>query len=494
MCYHTFCPEVVIFFFFQAEDGIRDAQESRGLGDVYKRQEYTPLERIAPAVEHLRQWYAQGETRSLAYRRDQLSQLRRLIAENTDRLAEAVRLDMGRHPSFTKQVIGGCVASCDDCLENLEDWAATRTTRSAGPPAGENVCQVRWIPRGTVLIVGTWNFPNPLVWKPLASALAAGNTVLVKLNEVCEHTSRLMASLIGSYMDPKAVTAIQGGVEVATEVLRQRFDLIFYTGNTGVGRVVMRAAAEHLTPCVLELGGKNPVVVAADADLNIAARKIVDGRFKNTGQFCVAPDYVLCEEEVCDALVLEMKRAVTEFFGPDPKGCNSYGRIINERHTSRVVSLLQEHHGGEVVTGGDYDVEECYVGPTIVRGPRPGSRLMQEEIFGPILVVQPISDITAAIKHINSQERSLALYVFSDSEVTVDQVIDSTCSGGACANDVIIHMLNDVLPFGGCGHSGFGSYHGEWGFKAFSHEKGVMLISATDEGGTRFPPYETSSL
>eukprot|EP00656_Telonema_subtile_P009242 TRINITY_DN1433_c0_g1_i4.p1 TRINITY_DN1433_c0_g1~~TRINITY_DN1433_c0_g1_i4.p1 ORF type:complete len:477 (-),score=89.51 TRINITY_DN1433_c0_g1_i4:304-1734(-) len=449
---------------------------------------YTPLEDIPGLVQDLRSSFRNGTTRPLEYRKTQLTALRALISENSAALADAVCADMGRHPTFTKGVLHGCVASCDDCLANLDAWCAPKSCGVAGPPAGSNSCELRYIPRGTALVVGTWNFPNPLVWKPLASALAAGNTVLLKLNEICEHTSALMEELVAKYMDPTCVRVVQGGVEVATEVLKQRFDIIFYTGNTMVGRVVMRAAAEHLTPCVLELGGKNPVVVAADADIRTAARKIVDGRFKNTGQFCVAPDYVLCEASVQDELVEQMKLAVVEFFTDTPKKCDSYGRIINRRHTARVAALLEDH-GGEVVAGGEVDLERSYVAPTIVLEPSKDSKLMQDEVFGPILSVCSVPDVPAAVDHIQSAEAPLALYVFSGSQETVDLVINSTHSGGACANDVIIHMLNDMIPFGGCGHSGFGSYHGEWGFKAFSHEKGVMLVDPADSGGKRFPPF-----
>jgi acyl-CoA reductase-like NAD-dependent aldehyde dehydrogenase len=370
----------------------------------------------------------------------------------------------------------------------LENWAAPVVVK---PGAMET----RYVARGTVLVISTWNFPNPLALKPLAAALAAGNTCVVKMSEIAPTIGKLLGDLITKYCDPKAVRVVQGAIPQATALLSEKFDLIFYTGNTTVGKIVMKAAAQHLTPCVLELGGKNPVVVAADANIPIAARKIVDGRFKNAGQFCVAPDHVLCDESVKAELVKEMKLAVEEFFTANPKECTSYSRIVNQRHTRRVQKMLQEDHGGSVVAGGEVDISARYVAPTLVLEPKKTSAMMTEEIFGPILPIVGVQSLPVAIEFINSRPRSLALYVFSGNKATTDFVIDKTHSGGACINDVIVHMLNEDLPFGGNGASGHGSYHGIYGFRAFSHEKAVMTMPPDSlppphlKGG-RFPPFE----
>ena len=371
-------------------------------------------------------------------------------------------------------------------LENLDAWRAPVPHKSITP---NDTCQVRYQPRGVVLIIGTWNFPNPLVLKPLASAIAAGNTVLLKLSEVCPNVSATHAELLQKYLGPDIVRIVKGGVPQATEVLRQKFDMIFYTGNTAVGKVVMRAAAEHLTPCVLELGGKNPVVVARDADINIAARKIVDGRLKNVGQFCVAPDHVFVEEPVAKELASAMVAAVREFYTEDPKTSASFSRIISERHAARIAGLLNDEHGGDILVGGKYDIADRYVDPTIVYNPDDASRVMNEEIFGPILPVKTVASISDAIERINKRPRSLALYVFTSNDETAQRIVNSTFSGGACVNDVIVHMLNTVLPFGGNGESGMGSYHGVYGFRSFSHEKAVMHVAhGSDRAG--YPPFE----
>ena len=448
----------------------------------------TPLKSIAPLVEGLRASFASGCMRPLAARKQQLGRLKSLVADNKDALAAAVQQDLARHPAFTAKILGGCVASCQYAIDNVDAWAAPRPLDSIG----ERQCELRYAARGAVLVVGTWNFPNPLVIKPLASALAAGCCVLVKLSEVCEHTSALLGRLLEAYLDPRVVRCVRGGVPQATEVLRQKFDTIFYTGNTQVGRVVMRAAAEHLCPCVLELGGKNPVLVGHDANVEVAARKIVDGRLKNAGQFCVAPDYVLADAKVKDALVEAMAKAIVDFFGDDPKQSPSYSRIVNQRHTRRIAALLDDAHAGRVAAGGQYDIGACYVAPTVVVDPSPSSRMMTAEIFGPILPVLAVPDMDAAVAFVNARARPLALYVFSGTAETARGVVDATHSGGSCVNDVIIHMLNEVLPFGGCGESGMGSYHGIFGFKAFSHEKAVMSVAASDDGGVRFPPYASA--
>ena len=445
----------------------------------------TPLDAIAGLVAGLRASHAARVMGDLSARRAQLGRLKAMVAENKDALAAAVQRDLARHPAFTAKILGGCMASCQHAIDNLDAWAAPRRLEDIG----DKRCELRYVARGTVLIVGTWNFPNPLVIKPLASALAAGCCVLVKLSEVCEHTSALLGRLLGAYLDPRVVRTVAGGVPQATEVLRQKFDTIFYTGNTQVGRVVMRAAAEHLCPCILELGGKNPVLVAHDANVETAARKIVDGRLKNAGQFCVAPDYVLADAKIKDALVAAMAKAIVDFFGDDPKQSPSYSRIVNQRHTRRIAALLDDAHAGRVAAGGHYDVGACYVAPTVVVDPSPSSKMMTAEIFGPVLPVLAVPDMDAAVAFVNARARPLALYVFSGDADAARAAVDATHSGGSCVNDVIIHMLNEVLPFGGCGESGMGSYHGIFGFKAFSHEKAVMSVAASDDGGPRFPPY-----
>ncbi len=451
---------------------------------------YTKLDDIPNKVQKLTQAFKKrlssqapnGVGDSLKERLEQLTSLQKMIAENIDGLCDVVHKDLKRHPSLTKKILMGCIGAIKLAIAELPRWSQVVDKG--------NGCQVRYCPRGVALVIGTWNFPCPLVFKPVASAIAAGNSVLVKLNEVCENTSIYMEKLFKKYISEDFVQVVQGDVPVATRVLEQKYDIIFYTGNTNVGKIIMSAAAKHLTPCILELGGKNPVIVCDDANIENAAKKIVDGRFKNTGQFCVAPDYVLCSSKVRENLVTEMVKAVSLFFTCDPSTCSSYGRIVSSRHCQRVVDLLKEEHGGKIVCGGSFDINENYVEPTIVVDPQSSSGLMQKEIFGPILTVFTCESIESAIEHVNTNATPLAMYVFSKNQKTCEQIIDSTQSGGACANDVIVHMLNEVIPFGGCGDSGFGNYHGVYGFKAFSHERGVKIVSSDCDGGLRFPPYK----
>ena len=428
----------------------------------------TPISEIASKVNSLRASFKTGIASSIEYRKEQIMQVRKLVSENKDDLAAAIEADMKRHRTFSSRILGGCVGSCNVALDNIDSWSKPQVLDNVG----KNKCEVRYSPKGVALIVGTWNFPNPLVWKPLVAALSAGNVVLLKLNEVCVATSTLMGKLAEKYLDPKCVQIVQGGIPVATEVLKQKFSVIFYTGNTTVGRIVMRAAAEHLTPCILELGGKNPVVVAKDADLKNAARKIVDGRLKNTGQFCVAPDYVLCDASVQPELTQYMKDAVEEFFTSDPKTCKSFGRIINQRHCSRIANVLKEDHGGEIICGGDYDLNESYIAPTIVLNPKEKSQIMEDEIFGPVICLIPYKDVEDAISIANDTSYGLSSMV-SCADPQKGQEIAKRIRAG----QVIVNRISRgdyPAPFGGFKMSGNGREHGTFGIEEYLEVQAVI--------------------
>lgn len=327
---------------------------------------------------------------------------------------------------------------------------------------------------------------------PLAAALAAGNTVVLKPSEVSAASAKAMAEMLPRYVDTSAVFYYEGAVEETTDLLRQRFDVIMYTGGSAVGRIVMRAAAEHLTPVILELGGKCPAIVAPDADLTNAAKRIAWGKWTmNNGQTCLSPDYVLVTEANKDAFLQQMKRTMVEFYTADPSSTPDVSRMINTRHTQRVVDLLDDP-SLDVVVGGDYSVEDKYIAPTLVTADA-ASKVMQDEIFGPILPVVTVPSVDAAIEFINAREKPLGLYVFSASSATQDRVLGHTSSGGACVNDVVMHAANPGLPFGGVGNSGMGSYHGKHGFDAFSHSKAVFKKYGSDPS-LRYPPYTPSKI
>ncbi|XP_060703709.1 aldehyde dehydrogenase family 3 member A2-like isoform X2 [Hemiscyllium ocellatum] len=329
-------------------------------------------------------------------------------------------------------------------------------------------------PLGVVLIIGAWNYPLALIVQPLIGAIAAGNAAVLKPSEVSENTARLLGELLPQYLDKDLYPVINGGVAETTELLKQQFDHILYTGSTNVGRIVMEAAAKHLTPVTLELGGKSPCYIDADCDLDVACRRIAWGRYTNSGQTCIAPDYILCSNNIQDEVVKKIGSAISEFYGADPKKSPDYARIINKRHFKRLMSLLE---GVNVMFGGQSDEEDLYIAPTIATDVDPSSRIMQEEIFGPLLPIVTVNNADEAIHFINKRDKPLALYIFSHNKTLIKRMIAETSSGGVTVNDCLIHYSVDTLPFGGVGKSGTGAYHGKFSFETFSHRRACVLKS-----------------
>jgi len=447
---------------------------------------HTDVATIPDTVKRLRASFATGRTRPLAWRREQLQQLRKLLKEHGQELVDAIHRDLGR-PDLEGWVsdVAFTATEVDLALRNLERWTRPERVRT---PLNQQPASARIVrePLGVVLVIAPWNYPVQLLLSPLVGALAAGNCVVLKPSEVSAHCSEILARLVPRYLDTECVAVVEGGVEETTALLEQRFDHIFYTGNGRVARVVMEAAARHLTPVTLELGGKSPCIVDDDVDLDVAARRICWGKFMNAGQTCIAPDYVLVHESREQALLDAMKEAVAEFYGDDPRHTPDYGRIIDERHHARLSALLSS---GEVVTGGQTDASERYIAPTILRQVAPDSPAMQDEIFGPILPVLTVPDVDAAISFVNARPKPLALYVFTRRKEVEDRVVAETSSGGACVNATIWHIANPGLPFGGVGPSGMGAYHGRGSFETFSHRKGVVSKSTSIDPKMAYPPY-----
>jgi aldehyde dehydrogenase (NAD+) len=306
---------------------------------------------------------------------------------------------------------------------------------------------------------------------------------------VAAHSSRAIARLVAEHLDPDAVAVVEGGVPETTALLAERWDHIFYTGNGTVGRVVMGAAAKHLTPVTLELGGKSPTIVDRSADLDVAARRIAWGKYTNAGQTCVAPDYVLVDRRVEGPLAARLRDTVRRFYGDDPRTSGDYGRIVNERHFQRVTRLLDDEGAGEVVYGGQRDETERYLAPTAVRGSDPAAPIMQEEIFGPVLPLLAVDDVDAAIDFVNGRDKPLALYVFAEDGAVVDRVLERTTAGGACVNHTVFHLAVPGLPFGGVGASGMGAYHGRATFETFTHAKSVLTKPTGLDPSLAYPPY-----
>jgi aldehyde dehydrogenase (NAD+) len=341
-----------------------------------------------------------------------------------------------------------------------------------------------------VLVIAPWNYPVQLTLAPLIPALAAGNTVVLKPSEVAPATSAAIARCVGEYLDGSVVQVVEGGVPETTALLAEQWDHIFYTGNGTVGRVVLRAAAEHLTPVTLELGGKSPAIVTESADVKVAARRIVWGKFTNAGQTCIAPDHVLVAEPIAARFTEALVTEIRKMYGSDPRQSPDYGRIINERHVARLRGLLDGGGYDRVVVGGTVDAAARYIAPTVLTGVSPDSPLMAEEIFGPILpVLTYAGGVTEAIERVNARAKPLALYVFTGERATADRVIANTSAGGVTVNHTLMHVAVPDLPFGGVGPSGMGAYHGKAGFDAFSHRKPVLRKTTRPDPRIAYPPY-----
>ncbi len=442
---------------------------------------------VADAAARARAAFERGVTRPIAWRERQLDGLLRLLDEGEDRLVDALVADMGkpRIEGWTTD-LGVTAAEVELVRKKVAQWAKPRRASLplvALPGRG----RVHPEPLGTVLVIAPWNYPVQLLIEPLAAALAAGNAVVVKPSELAPATSAALADLIRRHLDADAVQVVEGGPEVATELLAERWDHIFFTGSTRVGRIVMEAAAKHLTPVTLELGGKSPAVVHRSANLEVAGRRIAWGKFLNAGQTCIAPDHVLVDEAVHDELVDHIRQAVQDFYGEDPKASADYARIVNRGHLDRLAALLDG--SGEVAVGGEVDADRRYIAPTVLVGTSPDAPVMGEEIFGPILPVLPVASVDEAVDRINARPKPLALYVFADDDDVVDDVLDRTSSGGVCVNHTLVHITPPDLPFGGVGESGTGRYHGRSGFDTFSNLKSVLRKPTRPDPALLYPPY-----
>jgi aldehyde dehydrogenase (NAD+) len=441
---------------------------------------------IGATVARLRSTYESGKTRSLDWREAQLDGVIGFLDDHTDDLLAAMNTDLGRHEvEAWAGDIGPSLTEAKYIKKRFRKWASPRSIKVplvAQPGRGRIVPE----PLGVALIISPWNYPVNLLLEPMVAAFAAGNAVVAKPSELSPATSGLIARALPAYLDQDAFAILEGGPEVSTELLEQRFDHIFFTGSTHVGKIVMAAAAKNLTPVTLELGGKSPVIVADDADLVTTANRIAWGKTLNKGQTCIAPDYILVTEQNRDRLVDLISDAWALFYGSDPAQSEDLGRIVSDRHHQRLVGLLADQ---PVVFGGHHDAASRYLSPTIVLDPDLDSPLMTEEIFGPILPVITVEDLDHAIRFVNERPKPLALYPFSKSKDTIQTVLERTSSGGVCVNHTLFHFSPHELPFGGVGASGMGRYHGKSGFDGFSNLKGVLHRPIMAETSVMYPPY-----
>jgi aldehyde dehydrogenase (NAD+) len=445
----------------------------------------TAIDEIGPMVDGARTAFESGRTRSLEWRLQTLERLRDLVVEQTDGLVEALRRDLGKCEAETMlSEISVVVTEADHAIAHLPDWV--RPTRVPTPAAAQpGSSKVTYEPLGVACVIAPWNYPVNLSLGPLVAAIAAGNAVVLKPSELAPASAAALEAIIDALDDP-AVVVVQGGVAETTELLEQRFDHILYTGGGRVARVVLQAAAEHLTPVTLELGGKSPAIVTRTAKIDQAARRLMWGKFVNAGQTCIAPDYVLVDREVHDELVAAMATTVEEFYGADPRQSPDYARIVSDAHFHRLEKLLDS---GTVAIGGEADPDERYIAPTVLTGVEPDAPVMGEEIFGPVLPVLAVDSLDEATTMVNERDKPLALYVFSEDDDEVDRVLEATSSGGVTVNGTLFHFVNAELPFGGVGESGMGAYHGRFGFETFSHRRAVYKRSTLIDPPLLYPPY-----
>ncbi|CAL9600508.1 4,4'-diaponeurosporen-aldehyde dehydrogenase [Streptomyces sp. enrichment culture] len=426
----------------------------------------------AAVVARLRAAFRSGRTRPVEWRTAQLRRLRELLTGNGPELAAALHADLGKSAAEAYRTeIDFVVREIDHTLDHLAGWLRPEPAPVPAHLGDDARAWTQYDPLGVVLVIAPWNYPAQLLLAPVVGALASGNAVVAKPSELAPATSAVLARLLPAHLDTDAVAVVEGGVPETTALLAERFDHIFYTGNGTVGRVVMRAAAEHLTPVTLELGGKSPAFVDRGTDLDVVADRLVRGKFLNAGQTCVAPDYVLTDPETAAALEPALARAVEAVYGPDPAVSPAYGRIVNERHFDRLTGLLDS---GRVVVGGGSDRAAKYIAPTVLADVDPEAPVMREEIFGPLLPVVTVAGLDEAITFVNDRDKPLALYVFSESAETRARFAAETSSGGLGYGLPLAHLTVPDLPFGGVGESGMGRYHGRYSIETFSHRKAVL--------------------
>ncbi|WP_288437922.1 aldehyde dehydrogenase [uncultured Chryseobacterium sp.] len=444
---------------------------------------------IENILQKQRDFYQTQQTHSLAFRKMYLEKLKNLIISNENKLYEAIYKDFGKSKfdTFTTE-LSFILNDINYYIRNLKKLSKPKKV-STNLVNQLGTSKIYADPLGCVLVIGAWNYPYQLSLSPVIAAMAAGNCPILKPSEIAANTMKAMASLINENFPPEYLYVYEGGIEETTALLQLRFDKIFFTGSTKVGKIVYKAAAEHLTPVTLELGGKSPAIVTKNANLEVAAKRIVWGKFLNAGQTCVAPDYLLVEETIQEQF-LEMLRKYIKEFGYE-KDSEQYTRIINQRNFQRLVRLLDQE---KIYSGGQSDEAKLYIEPTILHHVDWNDEIMQEEIFGPLLPVISFQNYHAALNAVLALEKPLAAYLFTNNSEEKESFTRKLSFGGGCINDTVMHLSNDHLPFGGVGNSGTGNYHGKYGFETFSHQKAVLDKTTWGEPNIKYPPYSEKKL
>ncbi|MBA1354502.1 aldehyde dehydrogenase [Staphylococcus cohnii] len=444
---------------------------------------------IEQSFHNSKQYFNTHETKSLKFRKKQLKQLSKSIKNYESELLEAFQEDLGKNKveAYATE-IGFTLKNIKSARKELKNWAKTKQVNT--PlfmfPTKSYIMKE---PYGTVLIIGPFNYPFQLLIEPLIGAIAAGNTVILKPSEFTPNVSGVIQQIIADAFDPEYINIIQGNADTTQTLLQFPFDYIFFTGSEQVGRVVYGAASKNLTPVTLELGGKSPAIIDESANIKVASERICFGKFTNAGQTCVAPDYLLVNRKVKDELISALKKTITEFYGTNIQDSPDYGRIVNQKHYHRLNELLNIHYP-EITFGGQTDINENFIAPTILEGTTFDSKIMENEIFGPILPIIAYDDFDEAIDLIRTKPKPLSLYLFSEDENSSERILNELSFGGGAINDTLMHLANPNLPFGGVGASGIGKYHGKYSFDTFSHDKSYIFKSTRLESSLLFPPYK----
>ena len=442
---------------------------------------------ITQTVQKQRDFFHTGKTRSLDFRIDQLKKLKYALEQNDSAIQKALYADFGKcaYEAYATE-IALALSETKDFIRHLKRWAKPkRVPRSLGTIHAKNTVVSE--PYGITLIMSPWNYPVNLTLLPLIGAMAAGNTAVIKPSRYVPETAGVLKRIIQDNFAEEYIALFEGGRDVNTALLSERYDLIFFTGGTQVGRVVMEAAAKNLTPLVLELGGKSPCIVDETANIKKTAKSICWGKFLNAGQTCIAPDYVMAHRDVKDALLKEMKQTIIDFYGEDAKQSPDFARIITPNHFERISGLISKD---KVYFGGGTDAQSRYIAPTLLNNVTFNDEVMQQEIFGPVLPVITYQDKNQMIETLISRETPLALYVFSTDKENINEYLSRISSGDAVVNDTVIHSANPHLPFGGKGYSGMGSYHGKYSFETFSHKRSVVYRNLMIDVALRYAPYQ----
>ncbi|MGD9236174.1 MAG: aldehyde dehydrogenase [Desulfobacterales bacterium] len=442
---------------------------------------------IQQILAEQKKFFQAGHPKNLEFRLQNLARLRDAVIQNEAAILKALNDDLSKSAceGYLTEV-GVVLNEIRLTRRKLKSWARPRRVRTP-VTLWVGSSRIYYEPYGTALIIAPWNYPFQLSIAPLIGSIAAGNCSVLKPSEYAPHTAAILSQIIGSHFDNSYLAVIEGDAQIGAALLQERFDYIFFTGSVTVGKMVMAAAARHLTPVTLELGGKSPCIVDQDANIEQAARRIVFGKFINAGQTCIAPDYLLVHHSNVQRLREHIETYIRRFYGNNPQKSPDYARIINRHHFNRLVALLD---GSRILFGGQSDPEDLYIAPTLIDDPGWEHPIMREEIFGPILPLLPFDDLEKVVSLLNSHPKPLALYVFSNQPQNYKKVIRGVSFGAGCINDTVVHFANTNLPFGGVGNSGMGRYHGKASFEAFSHQKGILKKSFAYEPPLRYPPYK----